>query len=634
MPRRVGSVGATMVAMPRRASNRRQRPDFWRDLGTRLLEHHGVATVVWRDGTVSHGNGVALELVDDEERSLDDGERLRRLAAGFVLPVEAQDLRPGEERVVEVEIAATRALLRASAVAVGVVDDEGPLVIVTFRAPLEAPVDPAHLARLEAMLDTTSDIITVIDLQGRIMFSNSAAGRLTGLAGTEVNGMDMVELVHPEDVEHVMGAFERGVLRGEDVGLVDVRLRMADGEWRHFEARISGAVELEGVEGRVITLNDVSDRVRREADSVAHRRRLESIVENIDEVIVILDQDFSVKWVSPGIDQLIDAPAYTNVGENAFNDMHPDDVEGVLAAVAAASSRPDGRSHATLRLKHARFGWRWVDAVVVNRLDDPSIGGLVCTLRDVTDQRDRDAELHRLAEQDRQEAAALRQADALKDRFLTTVSHELRTPLASLLGFSRVLQTQWEVISDDQRRELLQRVSSNAHAMDELVERLLDFSRLQAGAVEIDVAPLELETALSELVDELQHHLSDHEVVVDAAGHRVLADRDALGHVVRNLLTNAARYSNAGTTIEVRAERVGDRVLVHVTDHGIGIAPDDQVKVFQSFYQSAPGFPQRRGTGIGLNIARRYAQLQSGHLTLESTLGEGSTFTLDLPAAD
>lgn len=599
-----------------------------------MLEHHGVATVVWRSGTITHGNGVALELVDDAEHSLDDAERLRRIADGFVLPEEAQTLRPGEERIVEIEVAATRALLRASAVALGAVDEEGPLTIVTFRAPLESGVDPAHLARLETMLATTTDIITVLDLQGRIMFSNSAAGRLTGLAGTEVNGMNMVELVHPEDVPHVMDAFERGVLQGQDIGRVDVRLRMANGDWHHFEARISGAVEVDGVEGRVITLNDVSDRVRREADSLSHRRRLESIVENIDEVIVILGEDLSVQWASPGIDQLIDAPAYTNVGEHAFNDMHPDDIEGVVAAISAASSRPDGRSQVTFRLRHARFGWRWVDAVVVNRLDDPSIGGLVCTLRDVTDQRDRDAELHRLAEKDRQEAAALRQADALKDRFLTTVSHELRTPLASLLGFSKVLESQWESVDDESRQELLQRISANARAMDELVERLLDFSRLQADAVDIEVAPLELGEVVPALIDELAHQLQDHDVVADVEGHRVLADREAFGHVMRNLLTNAARYSNAGTEIEVRAERADDRVLIHVTDHGIGIAPDDQVKVFQSFYQSAPGIPQRRGTGIGLNIARRYAQLQSGHLTVESVLGEGSTFTLDLPAAD
>ena len=337
MPRRDGPSDATMGPMS--DERRRQRPDFWRDLGTRLLEHHGVATVVWRSGRVTIGNGVALDLVDDDQ-SVDKDELLRRLDAAFVLPEEAHDLRPGEERVVEVEIAATRALLRASAIAVGGVDEEGPLALVTFRAPLETPVDPAHLARLEAMLHTTSDIITVLDLKGRIMFSNSAAGRLTGLAGTEVNGMNMVELVHPEDVAHVMDAFERGVLRGEDLGVIEVRLRMADGEWHHFEARISGAVEVDGTEGRVITLNDVSDRVGREADTLSHRRRLESIVENIDEVIVILGEDLSVLWASPGIDQLIDAPAYTNIGENAFNDMHPDDIEGVSPRSARRRHAP------------------------------------------------------------------------------------------------------------------------------------------------------------------------------------------------------------------------------------------------------------------------------------------------------
>lgn len=611
-----------------------QRGNWWRDLGTRLLEHHGVAVLVWRDGRVSYANPVALDLVTDPALDQDEPALLALLARSLDLPEEATRLAPGEEIIVDVEIAAHRALLGASAVVVGGVDAEGALALVTFRAPLEASVDPEHLARLEMMLDTTNDIITVVDREGRIRFSNSAAGRITGLAGADVNGTDMLEFVHPEDVDAVVDTFTRGVLDGQPVDPVDVRIRMADGAWHHTEARLSGAVEIDGAEGHVITISDISDRVRRESENAAHRRRLESIVENVDDIIVILGEDLSVEWASPGIEQLIDAPAYTNVGEDAFNDMHADDVEGVIAAIGEATASPNGRARAEFRLKHARFGWRSVDAVVVNRLDDPSVGGLVCTMRDVTDQRDRDAELHRLAERDRKDAAMLRASDALKDQFLTTVSHELRTPLASVRGFSRLLDERWDVIDDESRIDLVRRIATNARSMDELVERLLDFSRLQADAVRLAPAPMSVADAVEELVDDLGHHLDAHEVTLDLGAHTVLADREAFGHVMRNLLTNAARYSAEGTRIEVSAERSGDRVQIHVLDHGIGIAPEDHGRVFQSFYQSAPSIPERRGTGIGLNIARRYAQLQSGHLTLVSALGEGSTFTLDLPAAD
>ncbi len=610
------------------------RGNWWRDLGSRLLEHHGVAVLVWQSDTVTFANPVALDLVADPLHRQDDDELLGLLGRGLSLPDEAMRLRPGEEVAVDVEIAAYRALLTVSAVVVGGGDDDGPVALVTFRAPLEAPVDPEHVARLEMMLDTTNDIITVIDRRGRIRFSNSAAGRITGLAGAEVNGTDMLDFVHPEDVAAVVDVFTRGVINGEPVESIDVRIRMADEMWHHTEARMSGAVEVDGVEGHVVTISDISDRVQRERENSAHRRRLESIVENIDDIIVILGEDLSVQWASPGIEQLIDAPAYTNVGESAFNDMHPDDVEGVIAAIGEATARPNGRGRVEFRLHHARFGWRSVDAMVVNRLDDPAVEGLVCTMRDVTDQRDRDAELGRLAEQDRMEAASLRIEDALKDQFLTTVSHELRTPLTSVRGFSRLLEEQWDSIDEASRSDMLSRISANARSMEDLVARLLDFSRLQADAVQITPEPMAVTGAIVEMVDGLSHHLGGHDVELDLGNHAVLADQAAFGHVVRNMLTNAARYSAEGTTIEVSVERVGDRVLIHVADHGIGIAPEDQGRVFQSFFQSAPGMPQRRGTGIGLNIARRYAQLQSGHLNLESTLGEGSTFTFDLPAAD
>ena len=600
---------------------------------SRMLEHHGVGALVWSDGEVVWANGPARDLVHESDLDEDEDAQLRRLAKALGHPPLAS-LAPGEERQVVLEVGTTRALLSLSAVATRANDPTRPEVLVTFRAPLERPVDPEHVARLEAMLDSASDIITVIDHQGRVRFSNPAAGRITGLFGSDANGAHMFEFVHPDDQDVVLEAFERGVLLGQPVDPFIIRIRMADGDWHHVEVVVAGEVTLPDADGRVVSLRDVSDRVRRDAENEGHRRRLESLVENIDDVIVILGPDLTVTWTSPGIERFVDAPAYTNVGENAFNDMHPDDVEGVIAAITEATSEPNGRSVATLRLQHARFGWRWVEAAVVNRLDDPDVEGLVCTLRDITDQRDRSGELARLREQDRQEMARLREADRLKDSFLATVSHELRTPLTAVRGFSEVLRQQGPSFDEEARLQLLDRIIVNASSMETMIEQLLDFSRLQAGRVEVRLEPLSIDDAVHEMVDHLELQLRDHVVVVRTGGLRAVGDRYAFGHVMRNLLTNAAKYSNAGTRIEIEAERVGELVHIRVRDQGIGIAPEDQRRVFQSFFQSAPATADRRGAGVGLNVARRYAQLQSGGLELESTLGEGSTFTFTLPAAD
>jgi PAS domain S-box-containing protein len=604
-------------------------------LVARLLEQHGVAALIWCDGAVPWANATALELIAEDQLVEDGTSRLRRLRDAIGDWSVLADLHPGEERALSLELASTRALLTVAAVALRAHDPTNNEVLVTFRAPLERPVDPAHVARLEAMLDSASDIITVLDQQGRVRYSNPAAGRITGLYGSVANGTNMVEFVHPEDHADALDAFDRGVLRGEEVEPLVLRIQMADGEWHHTEVSLAGAVELDdGTTGHVVSLRDVSDRVRRDEEANSHRRHLESLVENIDDVIVILGPDLSVRWTSPGIERFVDAPAYTNVGESAFNDMHPDDVEGVVTAITEAMAEPNGRSRASLRLRHARFGWRWIEAAVVNRLDDPDVEGLVCTLRDVTDQRDEAGELARLRDQDRDEMSRLREADRLKDQFLATVSHELRTPLTAVRGFGSVLRQQWRRLGDAERDQLLERIVANAASMETMIEQLLDFSRLQAGRVQVELEPLALDEVVTEMVDSLDLHLQDHDVVIETNDLRVLGDRYAFGHVLRNLLTNAAKYSSAGTRIEVEAERLGDTVHLHVRDQGIGIAPEDQRRVFQSFFQSAPALADRRGTGVGLNVARRYAQLQSGGLDLESELGVGTTFTFTLPAAD
>jgi len=604
------------------------------DLVQRLLARHGVGAFTWHDGEVTWANRPVLDLVVEDELAEDDAALRRRFAGSLVDPSELATIEPGEEREVVLEVGTTRALLRLDAVALRGVDPEQPAVLVTFRAPLERPVDPAHVARLETMLDSASDVITVIDRQARVRYSNPAAGRVTGLLGSEANGTSMLAFAHPEDHPTVLDAFDRGVLRGEPLAPFVIRTRWADDEWHHTEVTVAGDVVLEGGEvGKVVSLRDVSDRVRRDAEAEGHRRRLEALVEGIDDVIVILGADLTVQWVSPGIERLIDAPAYTNLGEHALNDMHPDDAAGVAAVLSAVTAEPDARSVATFRLRHARFGWRFVEAVVVNRLDDPAVEGLVCTLRDVTAERDEAGELTRLREHDREEMARLREADRLKDRFLATVSHELRTPLTAVRGFGEVLRQQADRLDEADRQQLIDRIVVNASSMETMIEQLLDFSRLQAGRVEVDLAPLDVDAAVREMVDQLELQLRDHEVVVRTEGAWAVADRFAFGHVMRNLLTNAAKYSSAGTRIEIEAERDGDEVRIHVRDQGIGIAPEDQRRVFQSFFQSAPAIADRRGTGVGLNVARRYAQLQAGSLDLQSTLGEGSTFTFTLPAA-
>jgi signal transduction histidine kinase len=240
----------------------------------------------------------------------------------------------------------------------------------------------------------------------------------------------------------------------------------------------------------------------------------------------------------------------------------------------------------------------------------------------------------RAYDQERESAEQLARLDRQKGEFLSLVSHELRTPLTAVKGFVDTVLVHWDSIPEDGQRNLLDRASSNAAELNRLVGQLLDFSRLDADTVRIDRRPIVVSEAVANVVRELEVVLAEHRSVIDVPqGIAVLADPAAFDDVLTNLLENAAKFSPAGTTITVRAELDGGDVVVSVADRGVGIAPHEQERVFDRFYQSPSNAASRRGTGIGLTIAKRFTELQGGRIGLESEPGIGSTFFVWLPAA-
>jgi signal transduction histidine kinase len=253
-----------------------------------------------------------------------------------------------------------------------------------------------------------------------------------------------------------------------------------------------------------------------------------------------------------------------------------------------------------------------------------------------TYRRDRREVLSRLGaayDQQRQAAEELAEADRLKSEFLGIVSHELRTPLTAVKGFVDTVLLHWDRFSEDRRRELLERASGNADDLSRLVDQLVDFARIDANQVDVDPQPLAVAAAIDDVVRDLAPVLEEHPVEIDAPAElAMLADTDAFGHVLVNLLTNAAKFSSPGRPIAVRAHPARGHVVVAVTDQGIGITPEDQERIFERFYQSRAN-GSRTGTGIGLAIASRFTEVQGGRISVESEPGRGSTFSFTVPLA-
>ncbi len=236
--------------------------------------------------------------------------------------------------------------------------------------------------------------------------------------------------------------------------------------------------------------------------------------------------------------------------------------------------------------------------------------------------------------------AELDQAGKLKDQFLANVSHELRTPLNSVIGFSDLLLTMASPESPltDTQRDYLETIARNGRHLLDFINELLDLSKIAAGRMQLSLEPLALDALFREVADSVRAQLEarTHKLAIEPQSETLLvtADRGRLRQVLLNLLSNAIKFTIDGGRITLSAQVAGDRVRVAVSDSGIGIAPEDQQKLFREFVQ-LDGSPSRRyeGTGLGLALSKRLVELQGGAIGVDSHLGKGSTFWFTVPRA-
>ena len=248
-------------------------------------------------------------------------------------------------------------------------------------------------------------------------------------------------------------------------------------------------------------------------------------------------------------------------------------------------------------------------------------------------QRELLAQWAQASEREHTVAAKLTEADQQKSEFLALVSHELRTPLTAVKGFVDTVLLHWVRLPEDRRRELLTRASSNADEFGRLVRQLMEFGRTESGPIEIAPSKLDVAAAVDLALLGIAPVTAGHRMDVDLPDGLVVdADADAFNHVLVNLLTNAVKFSPAGSLVMVGARRADGDVVVSVTDQGAGIAPDEQERIFDRFYQSRNG-NHARGTGIGLTIAQRFTAQHGGRIWVDSEPGRGATFSFTMPVA-
>ena len=236
-------------------------------------------------------------------------------------------------------------------------------------------------------------------------------------------------------------------------------------------------------------------------------------------------------------------------------------------------------------------------------------------------------------EREREAVRRLTELDRLQNEFLGTVSHELQTPITAILGFSSMLDEQYEDLSEQERRDFVARVARNANSLSTLVRELLDFSRLGRGQFALNLHEIDLSEVVTRIVEQFSGLVERHRIALDApAGVWALADTEAVERVLSNLLSNAAKYSPAGSGIDVILTHHGDEARITVDDAGPGVSEEDRPHVFHRFYRgSSPAAVQTRGAGIGLAVVKDLVVRMGGDVSVEAAPTGGARFSVVLP---
>ncbi len=484
-----------------------------------------------------------------------------------------------------------------------------------------AGTDPM-LAHLAAIIHSSDDAIVSQDLDGVILSWNRGAERLYGYAPEEIIGEHISALV-PEGLRDELSDILRRVRAGEairhfetkrvakDAGIVPVSLAVSP--IRHADGSVVAASTI---------ARDVSD--RRAADEL--RFRLAAIVDSSDDAILGKTLEGIITSWNKGARELYGYTADEVIGKHISMLVppdRPDEVEGILERLRRGEAV---RHSETERV--AKDGSRIPVSLTISPVRDSEgqIIGASTIARDITERKRMEAALKAARD-------AEREASRLKSEFLATMSHEIRTPMNGVIGMTGLLL---DTALDSEQREYAETVRRSGEALLTIINEILDFSKVEAGRLELETIDFEPRTLVEEVADLLAEgaHAKGLELatVVDPElPTQLCGDPARLRQILTNLTGNAIKFTEQGEVViraELAEESQADAVVrFEVSDTGIGVAPEKQAVLFEPFSQADASTTRTHGgTGLGLAICKQLAGLMGGEIGVDSTAGEGSRF--------
>jgi PAS domain S-box-containing protein len=500
--------------------------------------------------------------------------------------------------------------------------------------------------RFRLLVEGVTDYaIFMLDPQGQVLTWNTGAARIKGYQANEIIGQHFSKFYPPEALQRHSPEHELQVAAAEG--------RFEDEDWRvrkdgtKFWANvvITALRDKTGeLRGFAKVTRDLTQR-REQEEALRHsEERFRLLVEGVsDYAIFMLDANGYVMTWNGGAERIKGYRADEIIGQH-FSKFYPSDV--------VEAGWPEHELHvATETGRFVEDGWRirkdgsrfWANVMITALRDESGrLRGFAKLTRDLSERKRAEAleanatERDEILEAERSARMAAQRAARIKDEFLATLSHELRTPLNSILGWTHVLRIQGTPKPEDFQRGM-EVIERNTRAQAQLIEDLLDLSRIMSGRIRLDVQQIAIVDVVRGAIDSVEPTAQTKgvrlESILDPRGGTVSGDPGRLQQIFWNLLSNAIKFTPKGGKVQVLLQRINSHIEFSVSDTGIGIPASFLPYVFDRFSQKDSSTTRSHaGLGLGLAISKQLVELHGGSLHAKSPgEGQGATFVVHLP---
>lgn len=480
-------------------------------------------------------------------------------------------------------------------------------------------------AQLAAIIESSDDAIVSKNLQGVIQSWNASAERIFGWTAAEAVGKSITIIIPPDRLHEETEILSR-IQAGKRVDHFETIRVRKDGRQVRVSVTIS-PVRDHG--GQIVGASKIARDITLVKD---YERQLADFVDTAPIGLHWVGPDGVVLWANRYELEMLGFSKEEYIGKKIV-DFHAD--REVIEDMLVRLARGEKLMNVSARLVARDGSIRNVLISSTARFEHGQFKNTQCFTRDITELKRSERERSQLLESERKARIEAERASRMKDDFLATLSHELRTPLNAILGYAHLLRD--GTIGPLELREAIEVIERNARSQTQIIEDLLDMSRIVSGKLRLDVQRLDIVAVVTAAVDTVRPAADGKGIritsLLDPHVGPVKGDPSRLQQVIWNLLTNAIKFTPKGGKVQVALERVNSHIEITVSDTGEGIRPEFLPHVFDRFRQADASTTRRHGgLGLGLSIVKQLVELHGGTVRVKSPgLGEGSTFVVALP---